>query len=120
MRLIGDKEKLYVIDIRCINCKIETGLFLRNSTFEEMIAKCVLNEILHHVVMSWIISSNDETKYEIDERNHQYWLNKGPWYNKDICSRLHGSLFEDFIRNARTVRYNPMCSLVSHDKTTSL
>ena len=55
-------------------------------------------------------------KYEIDKNNHQYWLNKGTWYNTDICSRLHGSLFEYFITHARTDRYNLMCSLVSHDK----
>ena len=54
-----------------------------------MITKFVLNEILHHVGMSWIISSNDEMKYEIDENNHQYWLNKGPCYNTAICLRLN-------------------------------
>ena len=43
-------------------------------------------------------------------------MNKGPWYNIDIFSRLHGSLFEDFIMHARTDRYNIMCSLVEHDK----
>ena len=81
-----------------------------------MITKFVLNEILHHVGMLWIISSNDEIKYEIDKSNHQYWLNKGPWYNTAICSRLHGSLFDDFITHARTDRYNLMCSLFAHDK----
>ena len=45
-----------------------------------MITKFVLNAILHHVGMPWIISSNDEMKYEIDEMNNQDWLNKGPWY----------------------------------------
>ena len=58
-----------------------------------MITKFVLNVILHHVGMSWIISSNDEIKYEMDENNLKDWLNKGPWYNTDIYSRLHGSLF---------------------------
>ena len=81
-----------------------------------MITKFVLIAILHHVVMSWIISSNNEMKYEVDKINHQDWLNKGPWYSTDICSRLHGSLFEDFITHARTDRYNIMCSLVAHDK----
>ena len=57
----------------------------------------MLNEVLHHVGMLWIISSNEEMKYEMDENNHQDWLNKVPWYNTDICLRLHGSLFEDFI-----------------------
>ena len=49
--LIGDKEKLYVIAIRCINCKKEIGLYLQKLTLEEMITKFVLNEILHHVGM---------------------------------------------------------------------
>ena len=47
-----DEEKLNVISIRCINCKIETGLYLKNKTFDEMITKFVLNPILHHVGMS--------------------------------------------------------------------
>ena len=55
-------------------------------------------------------------KYKIDESNHQYFLNKGPWYNKYICSRLHGSMFEDFITHARIDRYNLMRYLVVHDK----
>ena len=41
-----------------------------------MITKCVLNTILHNVGMSWMIISNDETKYEIDESNHPDCLNK--------------------------------------------
>ena len=52
----------------------------------------------------------------MDENNHQYWLNKGPWYNTSICLKLRGSTFEDFITEAITYRYNIMCSLVAHDK----
>ena len=55
-------------------------------------------------------------KYEMDENNHQDWLNKGPWYNIDICSGLHVSMFGYFITHARTDRYNIMCYLVAHDK----
>ena len=43
-------------------------------------------------------------------------MNKGPWYNKSVCLKLHGSMFEDFITQARTDRYNIMCSLFAHDK----
>ena len=43
-------------------------------------------------------------------------MNKGPWYNIYICSRLHGSLFEDLITHERTDRYDLICSLVAHDK----
>ena len=28
----------------------------------------------------------------------------GPWYNKNICSKLYGTTFEDFITQARTDR----------------
>ena len=66
--------------------------------------------------MSWIISSNQEMEYEMDENNHQDWLNKGPWYNTSSCSKLHGSRFEDFITQARTEQSNLMCSLVAHDR----
>ena len=79
--------KLNVISIRCINCKRETGLDLKINSLvsDEIITKFVLNEILHHVGMSWIISSNREIKYEMEENNHQDWLNKGPWYKTSIC-----------------------------------
>ena len=43
-------------------------------------------------------------------------MNKGPWYNTSICLKLHGIMFKDFMRHARTDRYNLMCSLVAHDK----
>ena len=54
-------------------------------------------------------------KYEIDESNHQDWLNTGTWYNTSICSRLNWSLFAYFITHARTDRYDLICSLFAHD-----
>ena len=51
----------------------------------------------------------------MDENIHQDWLNKGPLYNTSICSKLHGSRFEYFITQARTDRYNHICSLVDHN-----
>ena len=114
----GDKE-LDVVSIKCINYKIETGLDPKTNftwLYDEIITQFVLNTILHHVGISWIISSNQEMEYEMDENNHQDFLNKGPWYNISICLKLHGSGFEDFITQARTDRYNLLCSLVAHDK----
>ena len=57
LRLFDDKEdeELKFVEIkasRCINCKKETGLYLINSTVEEMITKFVLNVIFHHMGMS--------------------------------------------------------------------
>ena len=42
--------------------------------------------------LSCIISSNNKIKYETVENNPD-WLNKVPWYNTTICSKLHGTLF---------------------------
>ena len=74
LRLSYKEGNLDVVSLRCINCKRETGLFLKNNTFDETFTKFVLNAILHHVGMSWIISSNKEMKYEMDENNHQDWF----------------------------------------------
>ena len=52
LRLFYDKDEVEIIAIRCINCKKEIGLYLINSTFEEMITKFVLNAIFHNVGMS--------------------------------------------------------------------
>ena len=54
LRLIDDGDKVEAVDIRCINCKKEIGLYLITSTLEEMITKFLLNAILHHVGMSFI------------------------------------------------------------------
>ena len=54
-------------------------------------------------------------KYETEE-NNPGWLNKGPWYNKSICYNMHGIIFECFIRNSRTYRYNLMCYITAHDR----
>ena len=43
LRLNYTGDKLDSISISCINCKRETGLFLKNTTFGEMITKLVLN-----------------------------------------------------------------------------
>ena len=73
--------------------------------------------MLHHVGMSWIISSNQEMDYDMTTKiNNLDWFNKGPWYNKNICSKLHGIKFEYFITQARTDQYNIMCYLVAHDR----
>ena len=44
------------------------------------------------------------------------WMTGGPWYNKSICNKLHGKVFEGFIRNARTDRYNIMFYIDAHEK----
>ena len=55
IRLSYGDEKLDVVSINCINCKRETGLDSKTNfswVYDEIIAKFVLNSILHHVGMS--------------------------------------------------------------------
>ena len=61
--LFDDKQDeegnfLDIIAIRFINCKKETGLYSRDKIIEEIITRFVLNTILHHVGILWIICSN--------------------------------------------------------------
>ena len=83
-----------------------------------MITKFVLNTVLHNLVLSWIISSKKQIKYYTKENNHPDLLNKGPWYNTAICSKLCRTLFDNF-RNDRTDICNNMCSITAHEKLQS-
>ena len=82
-----------------------------------MITPLVMNSMLHNVGMSWMNSSKKEMDYD-NFSNHENvgWFETGPWHNKNICSKLYGTTFEGFIKQARTDRYNIMCSLVAHDR----
>ena len=99
MRLLyheHNEDFVEAIDIQCRNFHRNTGLYLEDKTVEEIITPFVFNSVLHHVGLSWIFSSNKRVKYEIEENNHDR-LNKGPWYNTAIFSKLRGTMFEDFI-----------------------
>ena len=39
-----------------------------------------------------------------------------PWYNTSICKKLHGKVFEGFIINVRTDRYNINFLIDAHEK----
>ena len=108
----GDDD-LDKVCLKCINCKKETGLNAENDFsgfYDEVITQFVLNAMLHHVGMSWIISSKKETDYDnFTDSKKLEWFDTGPWSHKNICSKLHGITFEDFITQARTDQYNIMC-----------
>ena len=119
IRLSSGDDDLDIVSLKCINCK-KTCLNSETSftwVYDEVITKFVLNAMLHHVGMSWIISSNKEMDYDkYTNINNLDWFDTGPWYNKNIFSKSHGITLEDFITQARTDRYNIMCSLVAYDR----
>ena len=86
-----------------------------NTTYQDIITLFVFNTMLHHVGMLWVIETNQHLKYDMDKHN-SYWMISGPWYNTYICKKLHGNLFESFIRNARTDRYDIICFINAYGK----
>ena len=44
------------------------------------------------------------------------WITGGPWYTTYNCKKLHGTVFENYIKNARTDRYKLMCYIGAHEK----
>ena len=86
-----------------------------NTTYQDTITSFVLNTILHHVGKLWIIKTHEQLKYYTDKHNSDC-ITGGPWYNTYICKKIHGNVFEEFIRNARTDRYNIMCSIDAYEK----
>ena len=105
------------IAIRCSNCVKTTGLSVKNTNtnYKYIITKFVLNKILHRVGMSFIFETNQQLQYDTDKHKLD-WITDGPWYNTSICTKFHGTVFEIYIRNSITDRYNLMCYFDSHEK----
>ena len=63
IRLSYGEKDLDTLSLNCINCKRDTDLDPEISftwVNDEIITKFLLNKMLHHVGMSWIISSNQK------------------------------------------------------------
>ena len=50
------------------------------------------------------------------DKHNSEWTTGGPRYNTYICKKFHKKVFEGFIRDARTDRYNIMYSIDAHEK----
>ena len=50
------------------------------------------------------------------QRKNHIWLNKCPCYNTAICSKLHGTLFENYISYDIIEKYNIMCFINAYYK----
>ena len=55
-----DQNKVENIATRCGNCGKETGLYTKriDTNYKDIITSFVLNKMLHHVGISWIIKKN--------------------------------------------------------------
>ena len=67
IRLSFGDDNLDTLSLKCINCKKETDLKSKTGFkdfYDKFITQFVLNTMLHHVGMSWIISSKKEMDYD--------------------------------------------------------
>ena len=87
IRLSCGDINLDTVSLKCINCKKETGLKSKTGFkdfYYEVITQFVLNAMLHHVVMSWIISSKKEMDYDnFTNSKNLNFFDTGPWHNKN-------------------------------------
>ena len=110
------KKAVETFAIRCSNSVKETMTYLDLlKLITKKITIFVLNTMLHHVGMIWIIENNEELKYDIELQSTD-WTSGGPWYNTYNCKKLHGKVFVGFIINARTESYNIMCSIDAYER----
>ena len=84
------KQTVVKVAIGCSNCGKETIIDVDNlnTTYQDIITTFVMNTMLHHVGMLWIIENDEQLKYDMDIQSSD-WLTGGPWYNTYICKKLH-------------------------------
>ena len=66
-----DKNKLEHVDKRCSNWEKLNGVSMddMNTKYKDIITSFVLNKVLHHVGMSWIIKAKEHLEYDIKKNN---------------------------------------------------
>ena len=82
------------IGIRCSNCGKTTGLSVKNTKYKDMATRFILDSVLHHVCLSWIIETSHQLEYDIYKHNPD-WITYGPWYNTYMCTKLHVTVFQN-------------------------
>ena len=90
-RITNDKKQtVEKVPIRCGNCGKETMIYLDilENDYQEIITTFVLNTMLHHVGMIWIIENHEYLKYDTEIQNSD-WMTVVPWYNTYIFKKLH-------------------------------
>ena len=88
---------------------------IMNTTYQDIITSFLLNTMLHHVGMLWIIEAHEKLQYDM-YKHISDWMRGDPWYNTYICKKLYGKVFEGFIRNEKNDRYDIMCDIDTHEK----
>ena len=67
-----------------------------NNTHQYKIISVVLNTMLYHVGMLWIIETHKQLKYDMDKHNSD-WMTGGPCYNTYICKNYMETCLKDLL-----------------------
>ena len=62
-----------------------------------VITSFVIHTVFQHVGLFWIIDNNKHLKFEMDAQDSQC-MDKGPWYNTTICTKLNDQSFEYYFK----------------------
>ena len=108
---------IWIIAIRCSNCGKQTGLSMddMNTNYKDIVTVFLMNILLHHAGMLWIIETHGQLKYYMEKHNPDL-ITCGPCYTTHIWKKIHGTVFESFIDNAKTDRCNLKCYTCAHEK----
>ena len=107
---IDDEDVPEAVGITYINCGKIIGSFLDNQKIETFITTFVTSMVFHNIVLSWIIQSNKNPGFDF-QKNCPPWILNGPWHKTTICSRLHGSVFEDYLKTSKCDKRDIMGSI---------
>ena len=68
------------VAIRWIDCGKETiiDVDIMNTTYQDIITTFVLNTMLHHVGILWMIENHEQLQYDMEIQNSD-WMTGGPW-----------------------------------------
>ena len=80
-----------------------------------MITPFFIHMVFKHVVFLWIIESNKHLKFDMEVQGSQ-WIDKGPWYNTKICTKLNVQSFKNDFKTGHKDRYELMCAVDVYDK----
>ena len=74
-----EKSTAEKITRRCINCGKELNIDVDNlnTTYQDIITTFVLNKILYHVGMLWIIEIHEKLQYDMEKHNSE-WMTGCP------------------------------------------
>ena len=86
-----------LIGIKCYHFKKSVTYKLQTEELNSVITPFVLPVVFQDSGLLWIIGKNNHILFKMAIIVSQ-WMDKVPWYNKIICTKLNGQIFEDYFK----------------------